>query len=266
LASITKNVSNLSKRCHELQQQARKDEIDEQSRIEKIRLLEEKLDQLLFDDNRQERKEYSIVSASRPDHRNYDRFSPDDRETIISLEKLLAIKLSENKELAIRSDDMTKLIRKEIDNGNNYEQLPADVTELDALLATNNSSKPHNRWLCVGQPMLYCMRCDCNETHVCFVGQTTKGELWHKVGGHFNDLWRKVQGRRLQKRNTIMYVSKDFGESSFADHVVRKHLRHAPSREAVLSWSGEMIRISIVEAHADQAKALLNDLLGSSSV
>ena len=273
LTSVTRNVSLLSKRYVSLQQHVTKHEINRRFRLAKIKLLEEQLERLLCGDERGNDVGHgvttitsdSIVSTSTPDHHhcNYDGFSLEDRETVISLERLLTVNLIEFKALATRANNLTKSLCKE-NSSASYAQLPADIIELDSLLTMNATHKPHNNWICAGKPILYCMRCDCNKAHVCFVGQISEGELWHTVDGHFNDLWRKVEGSRSKKQHSVTYLSNDFGQSSFADHVLRKHLRNASSREAVRSWSGEMIRISIVEAHTKHAKVLLNDLLGSS--
>jgi hypothetical protein len=278
LTSVTRNVSSLSKRCVSLQERTKKDDIDRRCRLEKISVLEGQIEKLLRGDDDRGSSDVdhdvttytndSIVSTSTPpdDHCcSYDSFSVEDRETVFSLERLLTVKLAENKALAARADNLTNLLCKE-NSSVCYAKLPSDVTELDSLLAMNTTYEPHNSWMVAGQQILYCMRCDCNKERVCFVGQISEGKLWHTVGDHFNDLWRQVQGRRRSKKqDSIVYLSNDFGQSSFADHVVRKHLRNAPSRQAVRSWSGEMIRISIVEAHTKHAKVLLHDLLGSSA-
>lgn len=275
---MARDFSALSKRCYTLQQQAKKDDTDRQLRLEQIELLEGRLEQLLSgngqggdDDNRVITTITSdtALSKSTPHHHcNNDGFSLDERKRIISLETLLALKLAENEALATRAENLTQfLCQEDVANDVASTQLPADITELDSLLTLNTSYKPHNYWICAGKPIIYCMRCDCKKAHTCYVGQTNEGELWVKVSGHFEDFWRKVHGRRSKKReDSIMYLTKDFGESSFAKHVVRKHLYNVPSREAVREWGPDMIRITVVGADVQNAKVLVHDVLFSSSV
>jgi hypothetical protein len=278
LTSMARDFSALSKRYYTLQQQAKKDDTDRRRRLEQIELLEGQLQRLLSGNGQGDDDDNSVITTITSDtamskfsahhHCNNDGFSLDERERIISLETLLALKLAENEALATRAENLRQfLCHEDVANDVTSAQLPADVTDLDSLLTLNTSYKPHNYWICAGKPIIYCMRCDCQEAHTCYVGQTNEGELWPKVGGHFEDLWRKVQGRRSKKpKDSIMYLTKDFGESSFAKHVVRKHLYNVPSREAVREWGSDMIRITVVGADVQNAKVLVHDVLFSSSV
>jgi hypothetical protein len=277
LTSMARNAAALSKRYYTLLQQAKQDDIDRRRRLEQIEVLEGQLEQLLSGNVQGGDDDSNVITTIMSDtalskltshyHCNNDGFSPDERERIISLETLLALKLAENEVLATRVQNLRQFLCHESANDVTFEQLPADVADLDSLLTLNTSYKPHNYWICAGKPIIYCMRCDCKKAHTCYVGQTNEGELWPKVGGHFEDLWRKVQGRRSKKPNdSIMYLTKDFGESSFAEHVVRKHLYNVPSREAVREWGSDMIRITVVGADVQNVKVLVHDVLFSSSV
>ena len=270
LTSMARDFSSLSKRYYTLQQQAKKDGIDRRRRIQQTEMLEGQLEQLLSVNGQGSDDDSSVITTITSDTAMRcinDRFSLDEQERIISLETLLAVKLAENEALATRAQNLASLLcQEDVANNVTFAPLPADVTELDSLLTLNTSYKPHN-WIYAGKPIIYCMRCDCKKAHCCYVGQTNEGELWPKVGGHFEDLWRKIHGRRSKKReDSIMYLTRDFGESSFANHVVRKHLYKVPSREAIREWGSDMIRITVVGASVQNAKVLVHDVLFSSSV
>lgn len=92
--------------------------------------------------------------------------------------------------------------------------------------------------------LIYHLRCrKCTDFH--YIGQTP-GDLKLKVDEHFDDVWRKVLDNRHPGSGSARFFSTEFGRSVFVQHIAH-HNRKAKSRDEVRKWCKDNVRIAILK-------------------